>query len=353
MRQGRVIICCTLAVLAGNGLGDALALPPLFYLATAFLFACASALRPDRALLLGSFVLLGAAAVQIGRMPSAVGPTALIQWAADSKSSFSAWLGKLLPEGDELAVLRALSIGDKGSLPRDLRAAYRESGAMHLLALSGLHVGLIYALLAWLLKPLGGHRFARLLRCGLILGALWCYALVTGLTASITRAVLMITFYEGSGLISGDRDALAALAGSAFLLMLLRPEAPRDIGFQLSYTAVLSILLFHPWLKARLHTRSKVLTRVWELLCVSLCCQATCGLLAWHYFGTFPRYFLVTTLLAIPLTTAAMYTIAASVATSALAALLPALSPLSTAVTAALNGLLQLLNTLIRLIADL
>ena len=209
------------------------------------------------------------------------------------------------------------------------------------------------SLLLQLLKPLGGHRFARLFRSSLILGALWAYALVTGLGASISRAVLMITFYEISGLISGDRDALTALFGSAFLLMLLRPEAPRDIGFQLSYTAVLSILLLHPWLKTRLHTRSKLLGRIWELLCLSLCCQCTCGLLAWHYFGTFPRFFLVTALLAVPLTTATMYTIAATLASSALASLLPALVPLATLAAHALNGLLHLLNTVIRLIAEL
>ena len=353
MRQGREIIGCTLAVLAGNVLGDMLTLPALFYLAMVTLFACVSAFWPRRMLLLSCFVLLGAAAVQVGRMPPVPESSALTDWAAGCKAAFSAWLGKILPEGDELAILRALSIGDKSHLPRELRAAYRESGAMHLLALSGLHVGLIYALLAWLLKPLGGHRAAQLLRSGLILGALWTYAAITGLSASISRAVLMITFYELSGLLSGDRDALAALFGSAFLLMILRPEAPRDIGFQLSYTAVLSILLLHPWLKSRLQTRSRLLARVWELLCVSLCCQATCGMLAWWYFGTFPRYFLVTTLLAIPLTTAAMYTIAATLATSALASLLPVLAPLSAFTIHALSLILHLLNTLIRLISEL
>lgn len=353
MRQGRIIIGCALAVLAGNVLGDRLPLSPALYLVLALVFACLAAWRPRRALLLACFALLGAAAVQVGRMPQAAGTPALVQWAAGRKAAFSAWLGGLLPAGDELAVLRALAIGDKTGLPRDLRAAYRDSGAMHLLALSGLHVGLLYALLAQLLRPLGGHPAARRLRSALILAALWTYAVITGLSASISRAVLMITFYEISGLLSGDRDALAALFGSAFLLMLFRPESPRDIGFQLSYTAVLSILLLHPWLKARLQTRSRILTRVWELLCVSLCCQATCGLLAWHYFGTFPRFFLVTTLLAIPLTTATMYTTAATLATAALASLLPALAPLAHAATQALHWLLGLLNAVIRLIAEL
>ncbi|MBO4536732.1 MAG: ComEC/Rec2 family competence protein, partial [Bacteroidales bacterium] len=205
----------------------------------------------------------------------------------------------------------------------------------------------------WLLRPLGGSRPARLLRSAVILLSLWSYALITGLGASISRAVLMITFYEIAGLLSGDRDGLTALAGSAFLLTVFDPEAPRDIGFQLSYTAVLSILLLHPRLKGLLQTRSRLLARIWELLSVSLCCQATCGVLVWLYFGTFPRYFLLTTLLAIPLATAVMYSIAAAVAAAGLSSLLPALSPLSDASSSLLHWLLRLLNTVIRLIADL
>ena len=395
MWQGREIVLCALAFLAGNLLGDLFTLSPAVYGVLSFSTAGIALWRPLSSRLLArpfpvwpllALMLLGAASVQVGRMPVGFGtPTgessALMAWASGCKASFSAWLGRVLPPGDELAVSRALAIGDKTGLPRDLRAAYRESGAMHLLALSGLHVGLLYALLAWLLRPLGGHRVSRLLRSAVVLVLLWTYALITGLSASISRAVLMITFYEISGHLSGDRDGLAALAGSALLLMLFRPESPRDIGFQLSYTAVLSILLLHPWLSRRLQTRSRLLTRIWELLSVSLCCQVTCGVLAWYYFGTFPRYFLLTTLLAIPLTTIVMYVMAVAVGTAGLASfaagLLPASVPPSASAIASsavpssadwivsalttlsdstadlLRWLLHLLNTLLRLIASL
>ena len=293
-------------------------------------------------------------------MPPPSEASAVSVWASGCKASFSDWLGRLVPAGDELAVLRALAIGDRSGLPRDLKEAYRGSGAMHLLALSGLHVGLIYALLSRLLSPLGGQRMARLARSTITLALLGVFAMVSGLSPSICRAVIMISFYEISGLISGDRDGLAALAGSALILMLADPEVPRDIGFQLSYTAVLSILLIHPWLKKILQTRSKLLRLTWELLSVSLCCQLTCGVLAWWYFGTFPRYFMLTTLTAIPLTTAVMYAIAAAVGITALAPLASGISWLGSAV-AFLSGatvhllqwLLHLLNTVIRLIASL
>ena len=353
MWQGRELILCTLAFFAGNWLGDVLTFPPLVYLFLAFLSCGLAAVRPRMWLLLLCFAALGAAAVQLGRMPPLPGPTALSAWAGRCKAGFSAWLEAMLPPGDEQAVLRALAVGDRLALTRDLRAAYRDSGAMHLLALSGLHVGLIYALLVRLLAPLGGCRTLRILRSVLMLGLLWIYAVITGLSASISRAVLMITFYEISGLRSGDRDSLVALFGSAFVLMLFRPEVPRDIGFQLSYAAVLSILLLHPRLSALLRSRSRLLTRIWELLSVSLCCQATCGILAWFYFGTFPRYFLLTTLLAIPLATLVMYAIAASVAASALATLLGGIAGVASTLRWLLHGLLHLLNTLIRLIASL
>lgn len=372
MWQGRELILCTLALWAGNWLGDVLPFSPLVYLLMALIFAVFSAWWPRRGLLLTCFVLLGAAAVQLGRMPLLSPPPALTLWAAGCKASFSAWLGTLLPAGDEQAILRALAVGDRASLSHDLRAAWRDSGAMHLLALSGLHVGLLYVLLFRLLALLGGSRPARLLRSAVILGLLWTYALITGLGASIARAVLMITFYEVSGLLSGDRDSLTALFGSAFVLMLFRPESPRDIGFQLSYAAVLSILLLHPRLRMLLQTRSRLLARVWEMLSVSLCCQATCGLLVWFYFGTFPRYFLLTTLLAIPLTVVVMYVLVIAVASSAAATLSPLPPASATSLSAdlvhlfsmlldglsdltlqVLTWLLRLLNSVIHLIASL
>lgn len=368
MWQGRELILCTLALLAGNLLGDALALPPLVYLLLSFVFAVTAWRYPRLFLLLTCLSWLGAAGVQVGRMPRPGPPPALSLWAAGCKASFSAWLGTLLPAGEEQAILRALAIGDRSGLSRELRAAWRDSGAMHLLALSGLHVGLLYALLSRLLSLLGGSRPARLLRSVIVLGLLWTYAFITGLSASIARAVLMITFYEISAYVSGSRDGLSALAGSAFLLILFDPESPRDIGFQLSYTAVVSILLIHPRLKRLLHTRSRLLIRVWELLSVSLCCQATCGVLAWFYFGNFPVFFLLTTLLAIPLTTAVMYTIVAAAATAAVSSAVssatasvssaasffaPFLDRLSDLTIQVLTWLLQILNTLIHLIASL
>lgn len=353
------MVLCTLVFLTGNLIGGRLAFPPHVYLVLALIFSVAALRRPRFSWLLLCLALLGAASVQVGRMPVPAGPSALVCWAARRKALFSAWLAGLVPEPEAQGVLRALAIGDRSGLSRDLRNAYRDSGAMHLLALSGLHVGLVYALLRRLLVPLGGRRAIRLLRSIVTVGFLWFYAVITGLGASIVRAVLMITLYELSDWVSGGNDPLTTLSASAFLLVLFRPEAPRDIGFQLSYSAVLSILLLHPWLNARLRTRSRLLAGVWEMLSIGICCQAMCGVLAWLYFGTFPRYFLLTSVLAVPLTTVVMYAVAAAVAAAALAPLCSGILPaacaaaLTGATNAALRALLHLLNTLIRQISTL
>lgn len=317
MRKGRTILHFALVFVAGDFLGAYLTLPPFFYLFFTLAIAlCALTVSGKEsvryALLMLAALMLGAAACQVGRMPPQPAEPALRQAATRARAAFSAYLGSLLPEGDELAVVRALAIGDKGSLTRDLRAVYRDSGAMHLLALSGLHVGIIYGILSLALAPLGGFRHLRRLRVALILSFLWIFAIVSGLSPSILRAVLMITLFEISQFISGVRNGPAALALSAILSVLLNPEAPRELSFQLSYSAVAGIYLLYPRLKLLLATRSRLLNYIWTTACIAISCQLTCGLLAFLHFGTFPRYFLVTNLLAVPLATVVMYILAAT-----------------------------------------
>ena len=353
MRKGRGILIFALVFTAGDLLGGALTLPPVFYLLSAAA-ACASAILLREkvgdtctfSVLLLAALLLGAATCQVGRMPPSPPESAIRAAASRARADFSLYLGTILPEGDELAVARALAIGDKGSLTRDLRAVYRESGAMHLLALSGLHVGIIYGILSLVLSPLGGGRLRRL-RVAVILGFLWVFAVISGLSPSILRAVLMITLFEISQFFSGQRNGPAALAFSAVLSILLNPEAPRQLSFQLSYSAVTGIYLVYPRLRLLLSTRSRLLGYVWNVACISISCQLTCGVLSYIYFGTFPRYFLVTNLLAIPLATVVMYALAAALLG---AVALPFLRPL---LSATLLHSLRLLNHILSIIASL
>ncbi|MBP5211032.1 MAG: ComEC/Rec2 family competence protein, partial [Bacteroidales bacterium] len=132
---------------------------------------------------------------------------------------------------------------------------------------------------------------------------------ITGLSNSISRAVIMITVYELTELFSSRKYLLRALAISALITTLFNPAAPFQIGFQLSYSAVTAICFLYPRMKGLLRVRSALMEYIWNGLSLSICCQAATAPLAYLYFGTFPRYFMITNLAAIPITGIVMYTI--------------------------------------------
>lgn len=292
----------------GDLLGGWVPFPAAGYLAVAVGCALLTLLRRNYTLILLSFLLLGATSVQTGRLP---GRAAAQGWMevrfAAAQKACTRRLESLLPEGSERAVIKALSIGDKRELDRPTKQAYRASGASHLLALSGLHVGILYKLLCALFLPFGGSRWMRRFRSVAVLGFLWFYALLSGMSPSISRAVLMITIYEGAALANRPRDGWNALAISALLITLFNPEAPREIGFQLSFCACLGIFALYPHLKGLLRTRLRSLQAVWNGASLAIACQAATALPAWIYFRSFPRYFLITNLLTLPLVTATLW----------------------------------------------
>lgn len=344
--RGREIIFCAVFFLAGNWLGGWLPRFPSVWLLTACIPALLSVRCRNVALLLSCFLFLGVSGWQIYEATPQGDVSAISSAAAEAKANFSRYLEGFVPEGDERAVLKALAIGDRSDISRNLRQVYRDAGAMHLLALSGLHVGIIYGIVSLALSFLGGGRLARVLRAAVILSFLWTYAVVSGLSPSISRAVVMITVYEISSFITAGKNGLSSLAASALLTTLFSPESPRNIGFQLSYSAVLAIHTIHPRLNGLLDTKSRLLKAVWGSLSIAISCQATCGVLGWFYFGTFPRYFLLTNLMAVPLATLVMYLIAACLLTQAI----PGLDNLTALL---LEKTLLLLNDLLSVIGSL
>ena len=207
---------------------------------------------------------------------------------------------------DELAVAMAMTLGDKSRLTGHLRDLYSVSGASHVLALSGLHIGIIYMLMVVLV----GNRRWRLLRETVLILGIWAYAFLTGLSPSVTRAALMLTIYSLVSLLGRDRMSLNALALTAVIMLVAHPLNLYDVGFQLSFMAVLSILLFYKTLFSLMPER--VLDRVgwgrvrpvrWVLamVAVSVCAQLGTAPLTMFYFGRFSVYFLLTNFVVIPL----------------------------------------------------
>lgn len=292
------------------------------------------------------FALLGAFGAVAGGIRSE--EMSVFEKAAQIKIVISGLLDSLLEEGNaaEVAIAKALAIGDKSMIDSALRNQYKASGAMHLLALSGLHVGVVYAFLRAILSIIGNSPAARIAKSIIALTILWAFALISGLSSSICRAVTMITVYETGSFIGAGRDMLRSLAISALLICIVNPDAPFGIGFQLSYSAVLGIHFIFPRLKTLLNYRSPLLGYIWNTLCLSISCQAATAPLAYLYFGSFPKYFLVTNLLAIPLSSAAMWLLPITIA----ARNIPLIGAPGGRV---LLGILKTLNEVIGIIASL
>ncbi len=210
--------------------------------------------------------------------------------------------------GDEFAVLAALTLGSKDALHPELRQNYTTSGGMHILAVSGLHVGIIYIVLVFAFSFLGKSTKLKLLKTSLIILFLWFYAFITGLPPSVIRATLMFSLIAlGTGL---ERKAQIynTISMSAFFMLLVNPFFLFDVGFQLSFSAVVAIVYFQPKISKLLTITVKPLKWMWDLTAVSLAAQIGTAPFSIFYFHQFPNYFFITNLLAIPIATFIIYT---------------------------------------------
>jgi len=207
----------------------------------------------------------------------------------------------------EFAVLAALTVGYTDELSPDLRASYSASGAMHILSVSGLHVGIVYVVIAFLLSFLKKNSFQIILRAVLIVLFLWTYAFITGMSPSVVRSALMFSFVAIGTSLERKSQIYNTIFMSAFLMLLIEPNFIYNIGFQLSYAAVLSIVLFQKPFATLLPTRNKILKFFRDLLTVSVAAQIGTLPFTLYYFQQFPNYFLITNLIAIPLSTIVIY----------------------------------------------
>jgi competence protein ComEC len=203
-------------------------------------------------------------------------------------------------DGDAYAVVAAMSLGDKSALTRDLKDTYSVSGASHVLALSGLHLGIIYILFSLFLPR---RRWPALSQLVIIL-FIWAFVFLVGMSVSVVRSAVMLTVY---GLLSiGNRDKMSinALAFTAIVMLMWNPSWLFDVGFQMSFMAVLAILLFVPLFEdvfsAEYLMEHRWIKRIWGLVTVSCSAQLGVAPLIAFYFGRFSTYFLLTNFIVIP-----------------------------------------------------
>ena len=203
-------------------------------------------------------------------------------------------------DGEAYAMVAAMSVGDKSAVSKDVRQSYNVSGAAHVLALSGLHMGIIYALLTLLTSRLR----LRLLSQTVIVLSLWAFVFLVGMPPSAVRSATMLSLYALLSLGYRQHTSVNALAFTAIVILIVSPYTLFDIGFQLSFVSVLSILVWLPimerWVPLDLQQRHRMVRWLWGMTAVSLAAQLGAAPLVAYYFGRFSTYFLLTNFLAIP-----------------------------------------------------
>lgn len=192
---------------------------------------------------------------------------------------------------ENLAVLSALTMGYKNKLDEKIRTQYSGAGAMHVLAVSGLHVSIIYGLIELLLFWFKYFRKSKKLKAIVVLLGIWSYAFLTGLSPSVTRASVMFSFILGSQLLNKKSSIYNSIAASAFILLLVNPKLLFDVGFQLSYTAVIGIIVLQPKIKGILFFRFKLFNWAWQATAVSIAAQIATFPITVMHFHQFPTYF--------------------------------------------------------------
>ena len=209
-------------------------------------------------------------------------------------------LKQLVGRTQEYGIAAALLLGVKDRLDHEVLEAYSSAGLMHLLAVSGLHVGFIFILLAKIFGPVqklpGGKWFFALL----VIGILWFYAFVTGLSASVLRAVTMFSVVAAAKATERRTSIYNTLAVSAFVLLIANPFMVTSVGFQLSYLAVIGIVYIQPKIYGWLYVPNCIANYFWQLTSVSIAAQIATFPLALYYFHQFPNYFLLSNALVLP-----------------------------------------------------
>lgn len=266
------------------------------------------------------------------------------------------------PHEGTAPLVNALLTGDRSSLDDSVMNSFRESGASHILALSGLHLGIIYGILLKVTSIFGKHPTVKAVRSLIIISLCGIYTLATGASPSLVRAFLFILINETARLTHRSNNPLRVYCAALFIQTAIDPQVISSIGFQLSYLAMAGIFLLYPALKkwypqkeaagdmliengagltesdglegvmidkGCCHARrcwtswmktivSAAPRKIWDAAALTISCQVFTGPLAWWKFGTFPKYFLLTNLLSLPLTSAVMLL---SVSTSVLFAI--------------------------------
>ena len=207
-------------------------------------------------------------------------------------------------DGDEYAVAAAILLGYDDTLPTELRQKYVAAGSMHILCVSGMHVGVVFLVFSYLLGFLNKRKpWQYMLKQVLLLLLIWFYALLAGLAPSILRSTIMLSFVIIAEMLKREGVLLNSLAASAFLLLCIDPANLFNVGFLLSYCAVIGIVMLQRPIYNLFYTKFKLLDKIWEMTAVTLAAQIATAPFSVYYFHQFPSYFWLSNLFMGPIST--------------------------------------------------
>ena len=247
---------------------------------------------------------------------------------------------------DSYSVVAAMTLGDKSALDPRVKDIYAKVGASHILALSGMHLMIIYSIVTLLF----GWRRARLLSQVIIVAAIWGFAVLTGLSPSVTRSASMISVFALLSVGYRGHASVNVLAFIAIVMLLIHPLALYDIGFQLSFMAVLAIALWNPWLNSliplHVQQRHRWLSKLWALTTVSIAAQIGTAPLVAYYFGRFATWFLLSNYIVVPMATLLLHL-------SLLLIVVSGWQMIAVGVAQVLKGCVELMQRLLEAVATL
>ncbi|MGJ8733348.1 MAG: ComEC/Rec2 family competence protein [Cellulophaga sp.] len=201
---------------------------------------------------------------------------------------------------EELSIIKALLLGERNTVQTKTLDTYKNAGAIHILALSGLHIGILLLVLQFLLSPLEYLPKGKTIKLIIVVLLLWGFAFIAGLSSSLIRAVTMFTFVAYAMFLNRPTSSFNIVALSLFFILLLQPNLLFSVGLQMSYAAVFSIILFNPIFQKLLQPKYYITNKLWQLLTVSLAAQLGVLPISLYYFHQFPGLFFITNLAIIP-----------------------------------------------------
>jgi competence protein ComEC len=220
----------------------------------------------------------------------------LIAYALQLREQQVAFYRKLLKNDDAFAVAATLVLGYRSDLSAETLDVYAKTGTIHILSVSGMHVGLIYMILNWLLSFIDSKHFLKLLKTLLIVVLIWAYSLLTGFSPSVLRSAIMISVFIIAKLFAKTTNSYNIIAFAAFSLLVYNPFLIWDVGFQLSFLAVFGLIYLQPKIYAWLRVENRWLDKLWSAVAISIAAQLATYPLSIYYFHQFPLYFLISNL---------------------------------------------------------